>query len=112
MGKQLDGEKALAVPAASDRDGLGPRPDGRVGFDDRTRPRHVGASIHDRSEPSTQRARIAARPSGIANVGQVLTSRSPTIHFIAPGATHVTMVFEKSPLIGSVVVDLLDAKAS
>jgi hypothetical protein len=71
-----------------------------------------GASIHDRSEPSTQRARIAARPSGIANVGQVLTSRSPTIHFIAPGATHVTMVFEKSPLIGSVVVDLLDAKAS
>jgi hypothetical protein len=32
--------------------------------------------------------------------------------FIAPGATHVTMVFEKSPLIGSVVVDLLDAKAS
>jgi len=30
--------------------------------------------------------------------------------FIVPGATHVTMVFEKSPLIGSVVVDFLDAK--
>jgi pimeloyl-ACP methyl ester carboxylesterase len=32
--------------------------------------------------------------------------------FIVPGATHVTMVFEKSPLIGSVVVDFLDAKKS
>lgn len=30
--------------------------------------------------------------------------------FIVPGATHVTMVFEKSPLIGGVVVDFLDAK--
>jgi pimeloyl-ACP methyl ester carboxylesterase len=32
--------------------------------------------------------------------------------FIVPGATHVTMVFEKSPLIGGVVVDFLDAKKS
>jgi pimeloyl-ACP methyl ester carboxylesterase len=31
--------------------------------------------------------------------------------FIVPGATHVTMVFEKSPLIGGVVVDFLDAKS-
>ena len=30
--------------------------------------------------------------------------------FIVPGATHVTMVMEKSPLIGGVVVDFLDAK--
>jgi pimeloyl-ACP methyl ester carboxylesterase len=30
---------------------------------------------------------------------------------IVPGATHVTMVFEKSPLVGGVVVDFLDAKA-
>ena len=30
--------------------------------------------------------------------------------FIVPGATHVTMVFEKSPLIGGMVVDFLDAK--
>jgi pimeloyl-ACP methyl ester carboxylesterase len=30
--------------------------------------------------------------------------------FIVPGATHVTMVFDKSPLIGGVVVDFLDAK--
>jgi pimeloyl-ACP methyl ester carboxylesterase len=30
--------------------------------------------------------------------------------FIVPGATHVTMVFEKSPLIGGVVIDFLDAK--
>lgn len=30
--------------------------------------------------------------------------------FIVPGATHVTMVFEKSPLLGGVVVDFLDAK--
>jgi len=30
--------------------------------------------------------------------------------FIVPGATHVTMVFEKSPLVGGVVVDFLDAK--
>ena len=28
--------------------------------------------------------------------------------FIVPGATHVTMVFDKSPLIGGVVVDFLD----
>jgi hypothetical protein len=27
--------------------------------------------------------------------------------FIVPGATHVTMVFDKSPLIGGVVVDFL-----
>jgi pimeloyl-ACP methyl ester carboxylesterase len=32
--------------------------------------------------------------------------------FIVPGATHVTMVFEKSPLVGGVVVDFLDAKAN
>jgi pimeloyl-ACP methyl ester carboxylesterase len=32
--------------------------------------------------------------------------------FIVPGATHVTMVFEKSPLIGGVVVDFLDTKTS
>jgi pimeloyl-ACP methyl ester carboxylesterase len=32
--------------------------------------------------------------------------------FIVPGATHVTMVFEKSPLIGGVVVDFLDAKTN
>jgi pimeloyl-ACP methyl ester carboxylesterase len=32
--------------------------------------------------------------------------------FIVPGATHVTMVFEKSPLIGGVVVDFLEAKTS
>lgn len=32
--------------------------------------------------------------------------------FIVPGATHVTMVFEKSPLIGGVVVDFLDASKS
>jgi pimeloyl-ACP methyl ester carboxylesterase len=31
--------------------------------------------------------------------------------FIVPGATHVTMVFEKSPLVGGVVVDFLDVKA-
>ena len=30
--------------------------------------------------------------------------------FIVPGATHVTMVMEKSTLIGGVVVDFLDAK--
>lgn len=29
---------------------------------------------------------------------------------IIPGATHVTMVFEKSPLVGGIVVDFLDAK--
>jgi pimeloyl-ACP methyl ester carboxylesterase len=29
---------------------------------------------------------------------------------IVPGATHVTMVFEKSPLVGGVVVDFLDAR--
>jgi pimeloyl-ACP methyl ester carboxylesterase len=32
--------------------------------------------------------------------------------FIVPGATHVTMVFEKSPLIGGIVVDFLDTKAN
>jgi pimeloyl-ACP methyl ester carboxylesterase len=32
--------------------------------------------------------------------------------FIVPGATHVTLVFEKSPLIGGVVVDFLDAKTN
>ena len=32
--------------------------------------------------------------------------------FVVPGATHVTMVFEKSPLIGGVIVDFLDAKKS
>jgi pimeloyl-ACP methyl ester carboxylesterase len=32
--------------------------------------------------------------------------------FIVPGATHVTMVFEKSPLIGGEVVAFLDAKKS
>ena len=32
--------------------------------------------------------------------------------FVVPGATHVTMVFEKSPLIGGVVVDFLDAKTN
>lgn len=31
---------------------------------------------------------------------------------VVPGATHVTMVFEKSPLVGGVVVDFLDAKQS
>jgi pimeloyl-ACP methyl ester carboxylesterase len=31
--------------------------------------------------------------------------------FIVPGVTHVTMVFEKSPLVGSQVVAFLDAKA-
>lgn len=31
--------------------------------------------------------------------------------FIVPGATHVTMVFDKSPLVGSVVVGFLDQKA-
>jgi pimeloyl-ACP methyl ester carboxylesterase len=31
--------------------------------------------------------------------------------FIVPGATHVTMVFDKSPMIGSVVVDFLDRQA-
>lgn len=30
--------------------------------------------------------------------------------FIVPGATHVTMVFEKSPQIGAAIVDFLDAK--
>jgi pimeloyl-ACP methyl ester carboxylesterase len=30
--------------------------------------------------------------------------------FIVPGATHVTMVFDKAPLIAGVVVDFLDAK--
>ena len=30
--------------------------------------------------------------------------------FIVPGATHVTMVFEKSPLIGGAVVDFLDVR--
>jgi hypothetical protein len=30
--------------------------------------------------------------------------------FIVPGATHVTLMSEKSPLIGGVVVDFLDAK--
>ena len=30
--------------------------------------------------------------------------------FVVPGATHVTMVFDKSPLVGGVVVDFLDAK--
>jgi pimeloyl-ACP methyl ester carboxylesterase len=30
--------------------------------------------------------------------------------FIVPGATHVTMVFEKSPLVGGVVVDFLDIR--
>jgi pimeloyl-ACP methyl ester carboxylesterase len=29
---------------------------------------------------------------------------------VVPGATHVTMVFDKSPLVGGVVVDFLDAK--
>lgn len=32
--------------------------------------------------------------------------------FVVPGSTHVTMVFEKSPLIGGVIVDFLDAKKS
>jgi pimeloyl-ACP methyl ester carboxylesterase len=32
--------------------------------------------------------------------------------FIVPGATHVSMVFEKSPLLGGVVVDFLEAKAN
>jgi pimeloyl-ACP methyl ester carboxylesterase len=32
--------------------------------------------------------------------------------FVVPGATHVTMVFEKSPLLGGVVVDFLDAAVS
>jgi pimeloyl-ACP methyl ester carboxylesterase len=32
--------------------------------------------------------------------------------FIVPGATHVTMVFEKSPLVGGVIVDFLDIKKS
>jgi pimeloyl-ACP methyl ester carboxylesterase len=32
--------------------------------------------------------------------------------FVVPGATHVTMVFEKSPLVGGVVVDFLDAKTN
>lgn len=30
--------------------------------------------------------------------------------FIVPGATHVTMVFEKSPMVGGAVVDFLDGK--
>jgi pimeloyl-ACP methyl ester carboxylesterase len=30
--------------------------------------------------------------------------------FVVPGATHVTMVLEKSPLVGGVVVDFLDGK--
>src|SRR2546423_1621122 len=30
--------------------------------------------------------------------------------FIVPGATHVTMVTDKSPLLGGAVVDFLDAK--
>ena len=32
--------------------------------------------------------------------------------FVVPGATHVTMVFEKSPLIGGVIADFFDAKKS
>ena len=32
--------------------------------------------------------------------------------FVVPGATHVTMVFEKSPLVGGAVVDFLDAKTT
>jgi pimeloyl-ACP methyl ester carboxylesterase len=32
--------------------------------------------------------------------------------FIVPGATHVTMVTEKAPLLGGVVVDFLDGKKS
>ncbi len=39
-----------------------------------------------------------------------LVGRPKSQLFIVPGATHVTMVFEKSPLIGGVVVDFLDAK--
>jgi pimeloyl-ACP methyl ester carboxylesterase len=30
--------------------------------------------------------------------------------YIVPGATHVTMVFEKSPQVGAAIVDFLDAK--
>ena len=30
--------------------------------------------------------------------------------FIVPGTTHASMAFEKQPLIGSMVVDFLDAK--
>jgi pimeloyl-ACP methyl ester carboxylesterase len=39
-----------------------------------------------------------------------LVSKPKSQLFIVPGATHVTMVFEKSPLIGSVVVDFIDAR--
>lgn len=40
-----------------------------------------------------------------------LVARPKSELFIVPGATHVTMVFEKSPLLGGVVVDFLDTKA-
>ncbi len=40
-----------------------------------------------------------------------LVARPKSELFIVPGATHVTMVFEKSPLLGGVVVDFLDIKA-
>ncbi len=39
-----------------------------------------------------------------------MVARPKSRLFIVPGATHVTMVFEKSPLIGGVVVDFLDEK--
>ena len=39
-----------------------------------------------------------------------MVARPKSQLFIVPGATHVTMVFEKSPLIGGVVVDFLDEK--
>jgi pimeloyl-ACP methyl ester carboxylesterase len=39
-----------------------------------------------------------------------MVARPKSQLFIVPGATHVTMVFEKSPLIGQVVVDFLDEK--
>ncbi len=39
-----------------------------------------------------------------------MVARPKSQLFIVPGATHVTMVFEKSPLIGSVVVDFIDAR--
>ena len=40
-----------------------------------------------------------------------LVPRPKSQLFIVPGATHVTMVFDKSPLVGGVVVDFLDEKA-
>lgn len=39
-----------------------------------------------------------------------LVPRPKSELFIVPGATHVTMVFDKSPLIGGVVVGFLDTK--